>query len=148
MIDDLLDKRQLEQVSANVEHAEVLLERAGRHIVSAATLRQSDPDQAFTSAYDAARKALTACLAVQGLRPTSRGGHLAVYEAAMAQFEPPMGAKIRQFGWMRKMRNESEYPDFETPEVVVADVDAAIAAADEIIRIASVLKDTLPPYRK
>lgn len=147
-IDALLEKKYLEQVAANVEHAELLIERARRHVASAATLRDDDPDQAFTSAYDAARKSLTACLAVQGLRPTSRGGHVAVYEAAMAQFDPPLGVKIKPFAWMRRMRNDSEYPDFDTPEITADDVDAAVAAASLMIDLAARLVDTLPPYRR
>lgn len=147
-IDGLLDKQHVQQVPANLEHAAALLERARRHIASAVTLRVDDPDQAFTSAYDSARKALTACLAAQGLRPTSRGGHLAVYDAAMAQFDPPMGTKIKPFDWMRRTRNDSEYPDFDTPDISSEDVDDAISAAGEILALATSLVATLPPYRR
>lgn len=147
-MDGLIDNRQIEQVAANLDHAHLLLERARRHVTSAATLRDDDPDQAFTSAYDAARKALTACLAVQGLRPTSRGGHLAAYDAAMAQFVPPMGATLKRFDWMRRTRNDSEYPDFDTPEISIDDVDEAIEAAGAILDLADRLVPTLPPYRQ
>lgn len=146
VMDGLLAKKHVEHVSANLEHANLLLERARRHVASAATLRADDPDQAFTSAYDAARKALSACLAAQGLRSTSRGGHLAVYDAAAAQFVPPMGATIKPFDWMRRTRNDSEYPDLDTPEISVDDVDEAIDAARAILALAASLVPTLPPY--
>lgn len=37
--------------------------------------------------------ALTAVLENQGLRPTSRGGHIAPYAAVAAQLDPPLGAE-------------------------------------------------------
>ncbi len=48
-IDALLEKKYLEQVAANVEHAELLIERARRHVASAVTLRDDDPDQALAA---------------------------------------------------------------------------------------------------
>ncbi|MEV7610769.1 hypothetical protein AB0N61_14895 [Microbacterium sp. NPDC089320] len=66
----------------------------------------------------------------------------------MAQFDPPLGAKIKPFDWMRRMRNDSEYPDFDTPEITADDVDAAVAAASLMIDLAARLVDTLPPYRR
>jgi hypothetical protein len=42
----------------------------------------------YALAYDGARKALTAILENEGLRPTTRGGHLAVFEAVRAQLGP------------------------------------------------------------
>ncbi|MFJ5292462.1 hypothetical protein [Streptomyces sp. NPDC088348] len=51
--------------------------------------------------YDAARKALAAALENQGLRATSRGGHIAIRDAALAQFEPPLGKILRPFDRMR-----------------------------------------------
>lgn len=146
VVDDLLGKRNLEHVPANTEHAQRLLKQARRHAASAVTLRDDDLELAFTAAYDAARKALTAVLAIQGLRPTSAGGHLSVYYSSLAQFEPPMGRKIKPFDWMRRARNEAEYPHAGSAELDVDDVDEAIAAADEIIKLSTTLIETLPPY--
>jgi YD repeat-containing protein len=56
-----------------------------------------DPEGAYTLAYDAARRALTAVLQNQGPRATSRGGHTAVYEAVRAQLDPPLGSILRPF---------------------------------------------------
>lgn len=148
VIDDLLGKRHLEQVSANIEHAEKLLEHAHRHVASAESLRDTDLELAFSAAYDAARKALTAVLAVQGLRPTSAGGHLAVYYASLAQFEPPMGTKIKRFDWMRRVRNDTEYPQLDSIDLDVDDVNEATAAAHEVIKMAGTLIALLPPYGK
>ncbi|MGB6058652.1 MAG: hypothetical protein WBF71_10340, partial [Microthrixaceae bacterium] len=65
---------------------ELLLDRARRHVLSAITTAKTDPDGALSLAYDAARKAATALLAHQGLRPTSTGGHLVVVTAMRQQF--------------------------------------------------------------
>ena len=145
-VDELLAKKHLERVVASIAHAERLLEQARLHVASAAILRDSDLSLAFTGAYDAARKALTAVLAVQGLRPTSAGGHLAVYHSSLAQFEPPMGKKIKPFDWMRRTRNETEYPNADSASVHIDDVDEAIAIAAGIIELAAKLVQTLPPF--
>ncbi|WP_236808213.1 hypothetical protein [Amycolatopsis albispora] len=76
------------------------------HIASARLLIDSDPEGAYTLAYDGARRALAAVLQNQGLRATSRGGHIAVYEAVRAQLDPPLGSTLRPFNRMRIRRNE------------------------------------------
>lgn len=88
-----------------------------------------DPSGAFTLVYDAARLACTALLAQQGLRPTRSGGHVGVQDAMRAQF----GDGFRDFGWMRRRRNEVEYPS--TPDVAVTDAELrdAIAATRKMI---------------
>lgn len=146
VIDELLSKRHLERVPVNTEHAMRLLEQARRHVASADLLRGNDLQLAFTAAYDAARKALTAVLAIQGLRPTSAGGHLSVYYSSLAQFEPPMGKVIKPFDWMRRTRNDAEYPHADSVELNIDDVMEAIAAAETIVALSSTLIETLPPY--
>ncbi len=78
-INALLERRHLQRVAAASETAEALVATSERHVQSAATLTDSDPEAAFSLAYDAARKAATALLTCQGLRPTTTaGGHIAV----------------------------------------------------------------------
>ena len=81
---------------ANREHADQLLVQARRDLASAELLLGTNPKRAYESIYDAARMALTAVLENEGLRPTSRGGHIAPYAAVSAQLNPPMGAAERQ----------------------------------------------------
>ncbi|PVW04776.1 hypothetical protein DEA06_08355 [Microbacterium sp. Gd 4-13] len=147
-VDGLLARRHLDRVPANREHAEMLLDQARRHAASARILRDSDLELAFSAAYDAARKALTAVFAIQGLRPTSAGGHIAVYQGALAQFDPPLGATIKPFDWMRRTRNDAEYPQADSPALEADDVDEAVEAASGIIEMSATLLDTLPPYGK
>jgi hypothetical protein len=71
----------------------------------------ANPVGAFSLAYDAACKALTAILANQGLRPRgSTGGHTVLLDVVLAQLDPPLGNDLREFDWMRHLRNDSAYP--------------------------------------
>lgn len=92
-----------------------------RHIaLSAGELADTDPDSAYTLAYDAARFACTALLTHQGLRPTTTGGHDAVDVAVR-----------EQFGGMRRQRNELEYPAFATENLTANDADDAVKLATD-----------------
>lgn len=96
--------------------------------------------------YDAARKALTAILENQGLRPTSSGGHLAVYHAVRAQLDPPMGTALRPFDRMRRRRRDAEYPPADALELVPEDVEDDIPKVEEIVGIAAKVLDRMSPF--
>jgi hypothetical protein len=108
-IEKLLADGHLEQVIANPEEAEYLLAKARTHLDTAARNAAEDPEIAFDALYAAARKALTAVLLQQGLRPTRSGGHEAVIEAAEAQLVPPLGAVLRPFRRLRRIRGGGDY---------------------------------------
>jgi uncharacterized protein (UPF0332 family) len=86
-----------------------LLASARRHVDSARLTAESDPEAAYSLAYDAARKSATALLAHQGLRPTTAGGHLAVVDVMRAQFPGVPG--LTSLDRLRRRRNQAEYPD-------------------------------------
>lgn len=109
-IERLLEAKHLQQVPASREHADRLLAQARRHLASAASTAEDDPEGAYALLYDAARKALWAILENQGLRPTSSGGHLAAYNAVRAQLDPPMGRQLRPYDRMRRHRRDAEIP--------------------------------------
>jgi hypothetical protein len=81
IVDRMLAASQLQRVPASRQHADRLILQARKHLASADEISDDDPAGGYTLVYDAARKALTAVLENQGLRPTTRGGHLAVFEA-------------------------------------------------------------------
>jgi hypothetical protein len=85
VIDRMRAASELRRVPASRQHADRLVLQARKHLRSADEISQDDPAGGYTLVYDAARKALTAVLENQGLRPTTRGGHLAVFEATRAQ---------------------------------------------------------------
>jgi hypothetical protein len=125
----LLAGGELEQVGVNDQMARRLLEDAARHLATAAAAASGgDLSGAYQLAYDAFRKSAACLLAVQGLRATSHGGHIAIQDAIAAQF----GASVpvfRSFGRIRRARNAFEYSSAETPGPSAEDVDDAITVA-------------------
>ena len=140
-IEGLLDNVEMERVVPSDELADRLMGDASAHLESARAIRDVDPTGAYQLAYDAARKACNALLAVQGLRATTRGGHVAVQDAVREQFAP--------FARMRRRRRDSEYPDLDTPTITEADADEGIEKAAEIVEAAARLLETgeLSPFR-
>jgi hypothetical protein len=137
-IEDLLRRGHLERVLANTAEAEHLLAKADSHLKTAATVGSTDPEIAYDALYAAARKALSALLAQQGLRPTRAGGHEVTIEAAEAQLVPPLGAVLRPFRRMKRRRNEGGYAGSEDQiheEDIQADLPAATAIVDAVNRV-------------
>lgn len=139
VIEDLLRRGHLERVPANSDEAEYLLDRSRRHLRTAEREAHEDPEIAYDALYAAARKALTAVLVQQGLRPTRDGGHEVVIEAAQAQLDPPAGPILRPYRRLRRQRAQGDYMASEGqihPDDVVADLPAATriveAAADVV----------------
>lgn len=140
-IAELLDAAELERVTADEEVARRLIEDAGRHIATAgAALETGDLAGAYQLAYDALRKSAASLLAVQGLRATSRGGHLAVQEAVLAQFGSAT-RPFRAFGRIRRARNNFEYPSSATFGPAADDVIDAITVATQAREAATTIID-------
>lgn len=112
-VEQMLADKELQRVPPSRQHADRLLAQATNHIGTARAAAQEDPEGAYALLYDAARKALTAILENQGLRPTARGGHLAVYHSVRAQLDPPMGGTVQPFDRMRRRRKDAEYPSVD-----------------------------------
>lgn len=145
-VDKLIADGELQRVPPNREHADQLLLQSRKDLASAELLLDSNPKRAYESLYDAARMALTAVLENEGLRPTSRGGHIAPYSAVIAQLDPPMGAILRPFDRMRRTRNRSEYPSFTTPDVTPDNVRADLQVAESIVEVCGSVLDEMSPY--
>jgi uncharacterized protein (UPF0332 family) len=145
-IEKLVADGELQRVPASREHADQLITQARKDLSSAELLCNSNPKRAYESLYDAARMALTAVLENEGLRPTSRGGHVAPYSAVAAQLDPPMGTVLRPFDRMRRTRNRSEYPSFTTPDVTSENVQADLAEAAAIVDICENVLDEMSPF--
>ena len=89
-----------------------------------------------------ARKASAALLAVQGLRATSRGGHIAVIEAVRAQFNDRDGIDVfGRINRLRRRRNTAEYPSEDSPGVTVGEAEQALAVGRDLIDAAQRLLD-------
>jgi hypothetical protein len=147
-IEELLAARELEQVTPANSVASLLLEDAGRHLATAArAVETGDLTGAYQLAYDALRKSAASLLAVQGLRATSRGGHVAVQEATIAQFGSTARA-FRAFGRIRRARNSFEYPSATTPGPAPDDVTDAITVATQAHQAAATIlaQNVLTPW--
>lgn len=83
--------------------------------------------------YDGAREALTAALAKQGLRTTSKGGHVAVQHAVEAQLGVNARKVIRAFGALRRRRNDTEHPRIGAVPVSSSEAADALDGAREIV---------------
>lgn len=142
-IDRLVDDGELEIVQPSADVARRLLAEAAAHIGLAGKGVEDDPAGALQLSYDAARKASAALLAVQGLRSTTRGGHIAVIDAVGAQFNDRGGMQVfGRLNRLRRRRNATEYPDLDSPTVTEDDARQALATARETVDAARRLIDS------
>lgn len=147
VVERLLDINHLETVVADLDLAEVVLEQARRHLAAAERESDLDPHVAYAALYDAARKAVTALLQAQGLRPTREGGHVASIEAVRAQLDPPLGAILRPLDRMRRTRHAAEYPT-TTTLLTATNIAADLPKAREIVDMADRLLPELTVFRR
>ena len=147
-VDRLIAADELDQVSASEEMAQFFLEAATKHIDSAELIVAIDPAGSYQLSYDGSRKALTAVLQIQGLRPTHKGGHLVIEHCLKAQFVDTGKDMIAKFSLMRRLRNDSEYPS--SPDTAVTEDEAReqIADARTVLEQATKLVEIMPVYGK
>jgi hypothetical protein len=145
-IDAMLAAGYLDRVTADRSIAVQTISLATTHLESSLLTVDLDPVGSFQLAYDASRKALSAVLENQGLRATSRGGHRVVEDALRAQLVPPLGKHIADFGWMRTLRNSSQYLRPDRPIATREDALHAHVLAADLIELATRLLDQMPVY--
>ena len=134
----MIERDELQEIPSGVETALALLEMAERHVEAAGACVDIDVVGAYAMAYDAARKSATAVLAHQGLRPTTRGGHVAVVDAVEAQFPGVPG--FVSLDRVRRRRNQLEYPDpARYDAITIEESSEAIAVALAVIDAARTL---------
>lgn len=142
----LIADGEIEQVRPDQDLADLLMDDAERHLATSALVSEADPAGAYQLAYDAARKACSALLAVQGLRATSRGGHIAIRDVVLAQFGRGPGTVLRQFDAMRRRRKDAEYPQ-DPGDVIDADeVEATLPRSRAIVEFARAVLPNVPPW--
>jgi hypothetical protein len=140
-IGQLLAVGELDRVTPDDAVARRLLDDAGRHLSTAAAASTAgDLAGAYQLAYDAFRKSAASLLAVQGLRATSRGGHVAIQDAVIAQFGSSVRV-FRSFSRIRRARNSFEYPDTGTAGPGADDVADVVQSATQARDAAAVILD-------
>lgn len=143
VVERLLADGELERVTPSPDVAARLLDNAHAHIRLADKGTEDDPAGALQLSYDAARKASAALLAMQGLRSTTRGGHIAVVDAVRAQFNERGGIEVfGRLNRLRRRRNATEYPDATSPTVTQDEARQALATAGETVDAAKKLIDS------
>lgn len=145
-IDQLIAQGRLTPVQASRELAEEYLDRATKHLTAAQAIHDIDAAGAFNLTYDAARLAMAAILINQGLRPRGEGAHAVLLEVALVQLEPPRQEELREFDWMRKLRNDTQYPDVDRAAAGIDDFNEALPAAQRIVDRATKIVAVMPPY--
>ncbi len=120
---DLVAAGRLERVPADSPLALQRLGTAEKHLATATGLVGTDNEVAYTTLYDAARKAITAHMLAHGLRAKATArAHEAVGIYAEERVIDPTGS-IRAFQGIRRRRNKSEYEDMSLGEQdVLADL--------------------------
>ena len=144
----LLDASELERVESSTDVANRLVLDAKQHVASAEAIAATgDMSGAYSLAYDALRKSAASLLAAQGLRATSRGGHIAVQDAVIAQFGDTVRC-FRAFSRLRRNRNRFEYPGDAASELAADDVEDALRVAREAVDGAGTIlrEDVLSPW--
>jgi hypothetical protein len=145
-IEELIAAKEIERITPDRDAADRLLAEARSHLASAAVIAEDDPAGAYSLVYDAARKALAAVLENEGLRATSRGGHIAVYNAVRAQLDPPLGTTVQPFDRMRRRRNAVEYSASTQGQVVVEEIGEDSVKAQAIVDTAAGVLDQMSPF--
>ena len=74
-------------------------------------------------------------------------GHAVLLDVVLAQLDPPLGKALREFDWMRRLRNDSAYPSPERNVASAPDVQDAFPAAEKIIEIAARVIEQMPVYQ-
>lgn len=134
-ISDAIATRDLERVTANMAAAGDRINDARRHVRSARALADDDTPLAIAACHDAIRKAITAHMLVNGLRPRGgEGAHRIVLDYARTQ----LGSLISQDDLeeakeIRQDRALAEYGEFPSRQLDGDHVRAATVVADRVV---------------
>jgi hypothetical protein len=131
-VQDLIVERRIERVGADAAAARRMVAAAARHIESARTLRDRDPEGAYGLLYDALRKAIGAHMEANGLRAAGQGAHRSALIYAESQLTGIVDiAVIEDLDRMRITRHDTEY---SARPVSPAEVDHDLAEAELVVR--------------
>ena len=119
---DLIKERRIETVARDPQQVALLREQSKAHLASSRMIGHTDPEGAFSLAYDAIRKQLTALLLDYGFRAKSAGSHAATGQAA-AKLLPNFDSE--GFEWLRIIRNATAYGSEKHPPATMNDLEDA-----------------------
>ena len=144
-VERLIQEGKLQRIPATTYDGQTL--RIPRnHLNSAEKTIEHDLEGAYTLVYDAMRKALVALLAVEGLRATSKGGHIVIHDCLKAQLSPQADNLLRAYDRMRRSRNNVEYPPVGAEEITAEEVRDDIKTVREALPTIERLLEVLPVF--
>lgn len=130
---------QLQRVTGGQAQGKGWLIDANKKLSTAEAITDADPESSFILVAESAHCMGLGVLAHQGLRPTVRGGHLAIQHTLEAQFDPAFSA----YDWIRRRRHETKYPAFPGEQVSQTELTQAINDVAQMISGAEKLLDQL-----
>ena len=128
-----LSKKLIEEIELDIDQVHRLIAQAENHLRSAKNSLLDDKEGAYVLLYDAARKGLIAILYLQGIRPTTYGGHSIILDVLTPQCSKSELAVIKPFNRLRKVRNSVEYPKSDSSELSEESLREDFIAATKIV---------------
>lgn len=126
----LITEGSLERIPVDPEVCRNLLRQAGNHLGTAVAGVGSDPEGAFTLAYDSCRKTCLALTMATGLRPKGESEHRLTFEAAAAIADSFGGRDlVDDAADLRHVRHGAEY---RAETIKVSDASDAIVIGREL----------------
>lgn len=134
-VESMLASGHVSRVTADLDLAEAILERARGRLRSARrALDDDDLSECASPLWDAVRLGCTAVLQAEGLRTHGEGHHGSVLEAVTEQYAHILGAGLRPARRLREARRASQYPVTVMSEPLHAD-----EVAEDLETVASLL---------
>jgi len=147
---DLVARRRIEKVAPNPRACAEWINDARRHVASAATLADTDPRLAYAAVHDAARKAITAHMNANGLRPASgEGSHRAVIAYARERMTSLVDEEtLDMVDQLREGRRVAEYGEEPSIRIGPKEVAAAITISATVVEAVAATLTTQQRPRK
>ena len=142
----MLSTHDLDRVTPSADHAQRLLVEAEHHLTSSHRIANDDPTSAYILLYDAARKSLSAVLAIQGLRVTSKAGGHAILQTAVEEQLGQNRVILRPLTRIRRTRHETDYPSKDSPTIDAEDIAEDLALVRTIIDSMRAFIPNLGPF--
>ncbi len=130
-VDELIAQHRIERIPPNRAAIRDWVNDANRHLRSAEALAESDPRLAYAACHDAVRKALTAHMSANGLRPKAgEGAHVAVISYGRERLQGLIDADtLDELDTLRRVRRVAEYGEAPSASVDADEVRAALPVA-------------------
>ena len=115
-----ISKNLIESIPINLNQVHRYLSKAYLHLEASQKIREIDLDGSYQLLYDSARKSLTAIFALNGLKPTSHGGHAILHDVIIRCVSDNEVLNFKKYDRMRRRRNFTEYLSDKSIDITLA----------------------------